>query len=817
MVFHLGPLAPRPGARPRGHRAAAAGDPATRPHAGAAAVDGEPVRDRRRVAVTGIGVVAPGGIGAKAFWDLLTDGPHRDPRRSRLFDPTAFRSRVAAECDFDPAAARPDARRRSAGWTGPPSSPWSRAREARGRQRPRPRRRCDPTGIGVSLGSAVGCTMSLEQEYVRASATAAGAGWSTTRYAGAAPVRLLRAQLARRRGGLDGRRARARSRWSPPAAPPASTRSGTPPQLIRGGPRRRGASPAPPTRRSRRSPWPASTPSRRPRPATTTRSTPPGRSTPTATGSCSARARPCSSWRSCEHARAPRRARSTPRSPASPRRSNAYHMTGLRPDGREMAEAIRARARRGPAATPTTIDYINAHGSGTKQNDRHETAAFKRQPGRARLRDAGQLDQVDGRPLARRDRLDRDRRLRAGHRAPAWCRRRRTCTTPDPECDLDYVPLHRPRAAARRGAHRRQRVRRVPERDGAAPARKEHDGDDAPSVVVTGIGVVAPNGLGAEDVLDGHPGRAAAASAAITRFDPARLPAAGWPARSAASTPPTHLPSRLLAADRPHDPARAGRRRLGAAPTPASTRRTLPEYDMGVVTASSSGGFEFGQRELREAVAQGRRATSARTSRSPGSTRSTPARSPSGTACAGPCGVVVTEQAGGLDALGQARRQIRTGTRAGRHRRRSTRRCARGAGSAQLATGRLSTGDDPAARLPAVRRATRAGYVPGEGGAILVVEDAEARPGAAARRSRTARSPATRATFDPPPGSRPASPGCAGRSSWRWPTPACAPDDDRRGLRRRRRRARARPRRGARRSRAVFGAARRAGHRAEDA
>jgi act minimal PKS ketosynthase (KS/KS alpha) len=58
-------------------------------------------------------------------------------------------------------------------------------------------------------------------------------------------------------------------------------------------------------------------------------------------------------------------------------RCNAFHMTGLKPDGRELAEAIRVAldtARVGP----TAVDYVNAHGSGTKQNDRHETAAFKR-------------------------------------------------------------------------------------------------------------------------------------------------------------------------------------------------------------------------------------------------------------------------------------------------------------------------------------------------------------------------------------------------------------------------------------------------------
>ena len=57
----------------------------------------------RRVVVTGIGVVAPGGIGAKQFWNLLTEG-RTATRAISLFDASGFRSRIAAECDFDPTA-----------------------------------------------------------------------------------------------------------------------------------------------------------------------------------------------------------------------------------------------------------------------------------------------------------------------------------------------------------------------------------------------------------------------------------------------------------------------------------------------------------------------------------------------------------------------------------------------------------------------------------------------------------------------------------------------------------------------------------------
>src|SRR5438046_3150442 len=56
---------------------------------------------RRTAAITGIGVVAPAGIRVPAFWDLLTSG-RTATRTISLFDATDFRSRTAAECDFEP-------------------------------------------------------------------------------------------------------------------------------------------------------------------------------------------------------------------------------------------------------------------------------------------------------------------------------------------------------------------------------------------------------------------------------------------------------------------------------------------------------------------------------------------------------------------------------------------------------------------------------------------------------------------------------------------------------------------------------------------
>lgn len=119
-------------------------------------------------------------------------------------------------------------------------------------------------------------------------------------------------------------------------------------------------------------------------------------------------------------------------------RSNAYHMTGLRPDGVEMAEAIRVALNE--ARMPgDEIDYINAHGSGTKQNDRHETAAFKRSLGDHAYRTpVSSIKSMVGHSLGAIGAIEIAASALAmeSNVVPPTA----NLHTPDPECDLDYVP-----------------------------------------------------------------------------------------------------------------------------------------------------------------------------------------------------------------------------------------------------------------------------------------------------------------------------------------------------------------------------------------
>jgi minimal PKS ketosynthase (KS/KS alpha) len=89
---------------------------------------------------------------------------------------------------------------------------------------------------------------------------------------------------------------------------------------------------------------------------------------------------------------------------------------------------------------PSDLGYISAHGSGTKQNDRHETAAYKRALGEAVRRvPISSIKSVVGHSLGAIGSIE------AAACALAIARNvvppTANLTTPDPQCDLDYVPL----------------------------------------------------------------------------------------------------------------------------------------------------------------------------------------------------------------------------------------------------------------------------------------------------------------------------------------------------------------------------------------
>ncbi|KAB1142370.1 ketosynthase chain-length factor [Streptomyces luteolifulvus] len=242
--------------------------------------------------------------------------------------------------------------------------------------------------------------------------------------------------------------------------------------------------------------------------------------------------------------------------------------------------------------------------------------------------------------------------------------------------------------------------------------------------VITGLGVVAPTGVGVADywatTLAGKSG-----IDRIRRFDPSP-----YSTQLAGEVDDfesgDHVPAKLLAqTDRMTHFAFAGADMAltDAGADPAD----FPEYDRAVVTANSAGGVEYGQRELQKMWSGGPMRVSAYMSVA-WFYAATTGQLSIHHGLRGPCGLIATEQAGALDAIGHARRQLRRGAR-----------LAVTGGTdaplspacmvAQLATGMLSSGADPtAAYLPFDSRA--AGYVPGEGGAIMIMErreDAERR------------------------------------------------------------------------------------------
>lgn len=242
--------------------------------------------------------------------------------------------------------------------------------------------------------------------------------------------------------------------------------------------------------------------------------------------------------------------------------------------------------------------------------------------------------------------------------------------------------------------------------------------------LVTGVGVIAPTGVGAEahwrSLLE-----ARSAIGPLTRFD-----AEGYPVRLAGEVhgfeAGDHVPRRL------HPQTdHMTRMSLAAAQWALADSgidpQGLAEYEMSVCTASSAGGYEFGQRELQKLWGSGPHHVSAYQSFAwfyAVNSGQISIRH----GMRGPSGVLVADQAGGLDSLAMARRRLYLhGSRIAVAGAVDSTLCPWG-WTAHLARGGMSSAAEPAgAYLPFDRSAN--GHVVGEGGAILVLEHPENRRG----------------------------------------------------------------------------------------
>ena len=117
---------------------------------------------------------------------------------------------------------------------------------------------------------------------------------------------------------------------------------------------------------------------------------------------------------------------------------NAFHMTDLPADGEAMSDCI-VLAMEDGGIKPKDIDYVNAHGSSTRQNDVFETSAYKMALGDYAYKvPISSLKSMIGHPLAGANGLE----LAIG--ALIFERNILPPTInqeePDPACDLDYIP-----------------------------------------------------------------------------------------------------------------------------------------------------------------------------------------------------------------------------------------------------------------------------------------------------------------------------------------------------------------------------------------
>ncbi|MBK3542077.1 beta-ketoacyl synthase N-terminal-like domain-containing protein [Streptomyces sp. MBT60] len=235
-------------------------------------------------------------------------------------------------------------------------------------------------------------------------------------------------------------------------------------------------------------------------------------------------------------------------------------------------------------------------------------------------------------------------------------------------------------------------------------------------VVVTGVDVIAPNGAGLDAYWEATL-KGVSAIRPIGRFD-----AEGYPVRLAAEIPEFDaeftFPKKLTP-----QTDRLTRLALicaeGALSDAGVDPAELPEYAVGVAVSSSTGGLEFGQQQLQQLWGSGWESVSPYMSFAwyyAVNTGQISIRS----GMRGPGGVVVSEQAGGLDSMAFARRRVRKGTQVMTTGGFDSLLCPYGISTVAAAPGVSGSADPDRAYLPF--RADSTGFVPGEGGAVLVLE-----------------------------------------------------------------------------------------------
>lgn len=117
---------------------------------------------------------------------------------------------------------------------------------------------------------------------------------------------------------------------------------------------------------------------------------------------------------------------------------NAYHMTDLPPEGDAMADSINLTIE-DAAIDPTQIDYISAHGSSTKQNDVFETNAYKMSLGKHAYNvPISSVKSMIGHPLAGANGIELVLSSLMFERniLPPTINQEEK----DPQCDLNYIP-----------------------------------------------------------------------------------------------------------------------------------------------------------------------------------------------------------------------------------------------------------------------------------------------------------------------------------------------------------------------------------------